>query len=185
MWKGCIFVTTKNNRDMKKILMVILVMVSFSITNAQTYIELRGDTVGVLFFEKISPYNSNEKLVATLYRDLTDDEFDVLNSRYVTLQTPRIEYVYSYVYDNEIQRAGRLLYDSGDLKNKSKNHALLSMGSILVGSIAMIANANNGSVGTFPVLCFMTGGVFSISSIIKDYKANNKTKEAGYVLQRY
>jgi len=135
-----------------------------------------------------------------VFRDITKEEETLIYNKYNPGSSinRNVDVGYEYKFNSNQALAGHLLFESGKLNTQSKNICLATGLVAITGMLASnYINRNsglkvdiNGTVTNNPVnttpamITVSTTGIMSVIALVKSYKADKKTRQAGILLQK-
>jgi len=196
---------TKNN-NMKKIFLSLVMVFSLSTIQAQTSndtIVLEGEVLGYLKNVDTGQNTEGQSTFTfnvNVFRDITKEEETLIYNKYNpgSSMNRNVDVGYEYKFNSNQALAGHLLFESGKLNTQSKNIYLATGLVAITGMLASnYINRNaglkvdiNGTVTNNPVnttpamITVSTTGIMSVIALVKSYKADKKTRQAGILLQK-
>jgi len=196
---------TKNN-NMKKIFLSLVMVFSLSTIQAQTSndtIVLEGEVLGYLKNVDTGQNTEGQSTFTfnvNVFRDITKEEETLIYNKYNpgSSMNRNVDVGYEYKFNSNQALAGHLLFESGKLNTQSKNIYLATGLVAITGMLASnYINRNaglkvdiNGTVTNNPVnttpamITVSTTGIMSVIALVKSYKADRKTRQAGILLQK-
>ena len=191
---------------MKKIFLSLVMVFSLSTIQAQTSndtIVLEGEVLGYLKNVDTGQNTEGQSTFTfnvNVFRDITKEEETLIYNKYNpgSSMNRNVDVGYEYKFNSNQALAGHLLFESGKLNTQSKNIYLATGLVAITGMLASnYINRNaglkvdiNGTVTNNPVnttpamITVSTTGIMSVIALVKSYKADKKTRQAGILLQK-
>jgi len=191
---------------MKKIFLSLVMVFSLSTIQAQTSndtIVLEGEVLGYLKNVDTGQNTEGQSTFTfnvNVFRDITKEEETLIYNKYNpgSSMNRNVDVGYEYKFNSNQALAGHLLFESGKLNTQSKNIYLATGLVAITGMLASnYINRNaglkvdiNGTVTNNPVnttpamITVSTTGIMSVIALVKSYKADRKTRQAGILLQK-
>lgn len=191
---------------MKKIFLSLVMVFSLSTIQAQTSndtIVLEGEVLGYLKNVDTGQNTDGQSTFTfniNVFRDITKEEETLIYNKYNPGSSinRNVDVGYEYKFNSNQALAGHLLFESGKLNTQSKNICLATGLVAITGMLASnYINRNsglkvdiNGTVTNNPVnttpamITVSTTGIMSVIALVKSYKADKKTRQAGILLQK-
>ena len=196
---------TKNN-NMKKIFLSLAMVFSLSTIQAQTSndtIVLEGEVLGYLKNVDTGQNTEGQSTFTfnvNVFRDITKEEETLIYNKYNpgSSMNRNVDVGYEYKFNSNQALAGHLLFESGKLNTQSKNIYLATGLVAITGMLAsnyinrnaglkvdINGTVTNNQVNTTPAMITVsTTGIMSVIALVKSYKADRKTRQAGILLQK-
>jgi len=196
---------TKNN-NMKKIFLSLAMVFSLSTIQAQTSndtIVLEGEVLGYLKNVDTGQNTEGQSTFTfnvNVFRDITKEEETLIYNKYNpgSSMNRNVDVGYEYKFNSNQALAGHLLFESGKLNTQSKNIYLATGLVAITGMLAsnyinrnaglkvdINGTVTNNQVNTTPAMITVsTTGIMSVIALVKSYKADKKTRQAGILLQK-
>jgi len=196
---------TKNN-NMKKIFLSLVMVFSLSTIQAQTSndtIVLEGEVLGYLKNVDTGQNTEGQSTFTfnvNVFRDITKEEETLIYNKYNpgSSMNRNVDVGYEYKFNSNQALAGHLLFESGKLNTQSKNIYLATGLVAITGMLAsnyinrnaglkvdINGTVTNNQVNTTPAMITVsTTGIMSVIALVKSYKADKKTRQAGILLQK-
>ena len=187
---------------MKKIFLSLVMVFSLSTIQAQTSndtIVLEGEVLGYLKNVDTGQNTDGQSTFTfnvNVFRDITKEEETLIYNKYnpVSSMNRNVDIGYEYQFNSNQALAGHLLFESGKLNTQSKNIYLATGLVAITGMLASnYINRNagdkidiNGTLTNNPpaMITVSTTGIMSVIALVKSYKADKKTRQAGILLQK-
>ena len=191
---------------MKKIFLSLAMVFSLSTIQAQTSndtIVLEGEVLGYLKNVDTGQNTEGQSTFTfnvNVFRDITKEEETLIYNKYNpgSSMNRNVDVGYEYKFNSNQALAGHLLFESGKLNTQSKNIYLATGLVAITGMLAsnyinrnaglkvdINGTVTNNQVNTTPAMITVsTTGIMSVIALVKSYKADRKTRQAGILLQK-
>ena len=191
---------------MKKIFLSLAMVFSLSTIQAQTSndtIVLEGEVLGYLKNVDTGQNTEGQSTFTfnvNVFRDITKEEETLIYNKYNpgSSMNRNVDVGYEYKFNSNQDLAGHLLFESGKLNTQSKNIYLATGLVAITGMLAsnyinrnaglkvdINGTVTNNQVNTTPAMITVsTTGIMSVIALVKSYKADRKTRQAGILLQK-
>ena len=178
---------------MKKIFLSLVMVFSLSTIQAQTSndtIVLEGEVLGYLKNVDTGQNTDGQSTFTfnvNVFRDITKEEETLIYNKYNpgSSMNRNVDVGYEYQFNSNQALAGHLLFESGKLNTQSKNIYLATGLVAITGMLASnYINRNAGLKIDPAMITVSTTGIMSVIALVKSYKADKKTRQAGILLQK-